>query len=94
MKITPHTISVSRTAIETGLWHIERYLMDKYGLRQAQVDMAPLKWYIGTDRAPLDFVRLVLGAKPFMVARKLHEGGSYDEAIKRLKRYLRWDDDL
>ena len=79
-------ISISRTAIETGLWAIQRYLMQHYGVDQSYRDMAPLNWYM--ERASLDFIRAVLTAKPFMIARKLHMGGSYDEVIKRLKIYL------
>lgn len=91
MKIKCNPISISATAIETGLWHIERYLMDKYGGQQASVDCAPLKWYINTGRAPLDFIRLVLNAKPFMIGRKLHEGGSYEDAINRVAKYIGWE---
>lgn len=81
-------ISINRTSIETGLWAIQRYLMQRYGVDQSYQDIAPLQWYIYTDRASIDFTRAVLTAKPFMVARKLHMGGSYDEVIRRLKIYL------
>ena len=79
-------ISINRTSIETGLWAIQRYLMQRYGVDQSYRDMAPLNWYM--ERASLDFIRAVLTAKPFMIARKLHEGGSYDEVIERVKAYL------
>lgn len=75
-------------AVQEGLWRIERYLIDRYGMDQAEQDVSPLAWYIGTGRASVDFIRAVLAAKPFMIARKLHEGGSYDEAMARVKKYL------
>ena len=81
-------ISINRTSIETGLWAIQRYLMQRYGVDQSSQDIAPLEWYIYTDRASIDFTRAVLTAKPFMIGRKLHEGGSYDEVIERVKAYL------
>lgn len=81
-------ISVNRVSIETGIWHIQRYLMERYGVDQAEQDVAPLAWYIGTGRASVDFIRAILTGKPFMIARKLHEGGTYDEVIQRVKDYL------
>ena len=93
MKITSHALHISQTMIECGIWHIKRHLMFKFGERTADIDIAPLAWYINTGRAPLDFIRLVLEAKPFMIARKLHEGGSYEEAIQRVKKYLNWDEE-
>jgi len=88
MKFKLKPISTNATSIETGLWAIQRYLMQRYGVDEAAQDVAPLKWYINTGRAPLEFTRMLLNAKPFMVARKLHEGGSYDEAIQRIKDYI------
>lgn len=89
MEMRSKDIHISRTLIETGLWHIERYLLQKYGSSQAAQDIAPLKWYIGTGRASVDFIRAaLLIAKPFMIGRKLHQGGSYDEVIRRLTDYL------
>lgn len=81
-------ISVNRTSIETCLWHIERHLIDKYGPTEAGVEIAPLRWYIYTGRASTDFIRALMKAKPFMVARKLHMGGSIQEAVDRIKKYI------
>lgn len=92
MQITQHTISISPVAVETGLWHIQRNLMQKYGVDESYRDIAPLSWYIQTGRASCDFIRAVLTAKPFMIARKLHQGGSYDEVIQRIKDYIGYAD--
>ena len=86
--------SINATSIETGLWQIENYLIEKYGTRQASADMAPLRWYVSTGRASVPFLRLLITAKPFMVARKLHEGGSYQEAVDRVKKFLKWEENL
>ena len=91
MKFTLKPISINRVSIETGLWHIQRYLMGKYGVDQSYQDIAPLSWYIGTGRASVDFIRAVLTAKPYMIGRKLHEGGTYDEVLQRVKAYVGFD---
>lgn len=88
MEIKIKTVAISDTAVETGLWHIQRTLMEKYGCDTAERDMYPLHWYVGTGRASLDFLRKLLTAKPFMVARKLHMGGSDDEILQRIKKYI------
>lgn len=79
---------MSYTTIECAIWNIEYYLMRKYGCDTAGSDIAPLKWYITTGRASLDFLRLLIKAKPFMVGRTLHDAPSYDKAIDKLKNYL------
>ena len=76
------------TKIETGLWHIEWYLMQRYGVDTAKRDMDPIKWYIYTGRASVDVTNRLLCAKPFMVGRLLHKGGSYDEIIRRVLSYI------
>ena len=88
MQIKSKYAYVSQTVIDSGLWHIYRYAMNHYGTHAADFDTAPLYWYIHTGRASGDFLLKVFNAKPFMIARKLHEGGSYDEAIARIKKYV------
>lgn len=85
------TLPINKTSIETGLWHIQCHLMMKYGTDQAYHDMLPLHWYINSGRASIDFLRLLLGAKPYMVARKLHQGGSDQAVIDRIKSYLGYE---
>lgn len=86
-------ISINRVSIETGLWAIQRYIMQRYGVDQSAQDIAPLAWYIETGRANVEFIRAVLTAKPFMIGRKLHEGGTYDEVIQRVKDYIGYKED-
>ena len=77
-------ININRTAIDTCIWSIKRYMMKKYGCDSANALFAPLEWYVTTDRASLDFLRWLLSAKTFVIARSLARGGSYDDAISRL----------
>ena len=91
---TVKPISINATSIETGLLAIYRCLIKKYGLEVAGADMAPLYWYVYTCRAPIDFLRSLLEAKPFMIARKLHASGSYEEALTRVKKHIKWEDML
>ena len=79
---------VNSTAIDAYLWNVLMYGMGKYGVDNANSDIAPLTWYIHTDRASADFLRKLIASKPYMVARKLHNGGSYDETIDRIKKYI------
>ena len=91
MKITSHPVYISSTLIDSTVWHIKKSIMDKYGYYQADADIAPLRWYINSGRATLEFLHKLVEAKPFMIGRKLHEGGSYEEAIERVCKYLRYE---
>lgn len=82
--------SISRLSVENGLYAIQRRLIDRYGYDQSVRDMDPLNWYVSTGRASSAFLRLLLEAKPFMIARKLHEGGSVQDVVDRIKTYLHY----
>lgn len=81
---------LSKTVIDCGIWHIQRYLIEKYGCTIAENDMYPLKWYIGTGRASCPYLIALLNAKPYMIARKLHQGGSVQEVLDRVSEYIGW----
>lgn len=83
-------VAVSATSIEEYLWKVQHYLMLRHGASVAAFSVAPLRWYVDTGRASLPFLHALLAAKPFMIARRLHEGqyGSYDRAIEIIKEYL------
>lgn len=70
------------------IWEVRHRLMLKYGRVESLIDIAPLTWYIETGRDSADFLRALLSCKPFMIARKLHEGGSYEEVMRRVKEYI------
>lgn len=81
-------VSIDYISVDNYLWEVRRRLMHKYGTNESYIDVAPLAWYIGTGRASTDFLRALLSCKPFMIARKLHEGGSYEEVIRRVNEYI------
>lgn len=86
-------IDISNTAVEGRLWDIRLYLGRKYGYDETAQNIAPLSWYIGTGRASLDFLRAFMATKPFMIARKLRAGGTYEEVIRRIKEYIKYEED-
>lgn len=75
---------MNSTELETLLWSIQREDMMRHGCSQAERDMAPLLWYINTGRAPTEFLRKLKQARPCLIARDLHKGGSYEEAVNRV----------
>ena len=83
---------ISKSKIDNFLWEVEKVLMNRYGVDVAQRDMSTLYWYINTGRACVEFLNLLVKAKPFMVARRLHNGGSDEEIIKRVKYLIGFDD--
>ena len=91
MKITVKDIYINQKTIECCLWHIQRGLMEKYGMNQSERDMEPLKWYISTGRASVLFIDKLINSKPFMVGRKLHHGGSTEEVIDRVCEYIGYE---
>ena len=60
-------------------------LMEKYGTMAADREIAPLVWYIETGRASTPFLEKLIAKKPYIVARRLHAGGSDMEIITRVK---------
>ena len=79
---------ISKNAINDCIWEIQKILMKKYGCTAADREIAPLIWYINTGRASTPFLKKLIDAKPFMVARRLHAGGSDTEIINRVKAYI------
>jgi len=84
-------MNINYMAIDSAVWNIKAILMRKYGSAAADRDIAPLAWYITTGRASTGFLHLLLEAKPFMIARKLHQAGSYDDAIKAICNYIHYE---
>ena len=79
---------VNKNSIDNCLWNIQKILMKKYGCTAADREIAPLIWYINTGRASTPFLKKLINAKPFMIARKLHMDGSDVEIINRVKAYI------
>lgn len=76
--------------IECGMWNIKRYMMFKWGCDAADREFYPLEWYVATGRASTTFLHKLFDAKPFMIGRLLHKGGSVDDAISRIKEYINY----
>ena len=75
--------------VDEHTWKVYRYLMRKYGTKIADIDIYPLRWYINTGRASAAYLRAFLSVKPYMVGRKLHNGGgSHDDALARVNDYI------
>ena len=91
MMINPRYTFISSTMIDDYLYRIESYLTQHHGSSIAYLDIDPLRWYIRTGRASTQFLGLLLQKKPYMIARKLHDGGSTDEAVQRIKDYIGFD---
>ena len=83
-----------QTTYESALWMIERSLRQRYGIDQAERDLDPLAWYVRTGRASTEFIKRLASAKPFMVARRLQEGGSYEDAIRRVKKLIGYTEEV
>ncbi len=79
---------MSYTEIENYIYEVQRCLVVKYGSRRAMVDIDPLVWYVTTGRAPVSFLKALLGKSPYLVARRLHQGGSHQEVVYRLCKFL------
>ena len=85
---TTKSPKIDRLSVDNFLWSVQRCLMLKHGTEASYAEIAPLEWYISTGRASCEFLRLLVSAKPFMLARKLHQGGTYEEALARIKKYI------
>ena len=91
MNITSTTKYISRTLIDNYLNDIYTYLSGQYGWHVAERDMYPLKWYINSGRASLAFLGKMIDKKPYMIGRKLHQGGSYEDAVNRICSYIGYE---
>jgi len=80
--------AVTQTAIDCTINMILRESMNRYGVDQAYRDIALLTWYINTGRASVEFLRNLIESKAYLIARRLHKGGSDDEVLARLREYF------
>ena len=94
MTITSRTTHVSDALIDMFLWNVRHYLERKYGSREAERMSDPLFWYVRTNRASLDFLGKLIEKKPYLIGRVLAKGGSYDEAIQRVKNYIGYREEV
>lgn len=74
--------------VDDKLWQVQMYLAKSMSFDEAERTVYPLRWYVNTGRASVPFLKALLSAKTYMVARKLSVGGSVDECIARVRKHL------
>lgn len=80
---------LSYTAINKKMHEIRMELWKKTGSSvRGDSLMYPLVYYVNTGRASAEFLKRLINAKTFMIVRKLQSGGSDQEIMKRIKKYL------
>lgn len=79
---------VSRTLIDLTERRVLAYMMPRYGVDASIREYDPLRWYIDTGRASGEFILAVCNTRPYIIGRMLHKGGSYQEAVERIRGYL------
>ena len=80
---------MSYTQIDSRLWDVQMWLVRQGWSFDTALGMVdPLRWYIWTGRASIDFLHRFCDAKVFVIGRQLQKGGSYDEVIARVKKKL------
>lgn len=57
--------------------------------RIAQNSSSALVWYVSTGRADTEFIKSLLCCKPSEIAKISLKGGTYDETINRIKRFVK-----
>ena len=80
-------------AIENKLHDIQQRACHYSDTATSERAIAPLAWYVGTDRAPLDFLRALCNAQSHQVttiAKRLlkHAGGDYSDALNSIREYI------
>lgn len=84
---------MSYRMIEDYLWKVRYYLMRNYGTQNAEFMMYPVNWYIRSGRASLDFLKLMMRKRPYLIGRVLHDAESctVDETMERLCKYIGYE---
>ena len=77
--------------IDDTIWSIQKEIMKRHGVDAAYRETAPIEWYIITGRASAEFLRLLKSARPLLIARDCHKGGSYEEVINRVCKRLGYE---
>lgn len=86
-------VRLSRTAIDNTIIDIERKMWKKCSVNTSFACIAPLTWYIGTDRASCEFLKLFINMterQKSTVANKLIKArcGDYNKIINDICNYL------
>lgn len=80
-------------SIDNKIYDIQQRVYHYSDLNTAERAIAPIVWYVYTNRAPSDFLRDLCATNNKQVttiAKRLlkYAGGSYDDAIDSIRSYL------
>lgn len=80
---------IDRVSIDSYVWEVQKALI-RYGLSvdESEIAVYPLQWYVCTGRASVAFLHKMVETKPFLVARRLRNGGSHDEMLDRVRKLI------
>ncbi len=83
-----YTINVY--SIEEYLWDTRKAMWKTISVNDSSNAIYPLKWYIGTGRASLEFLKKLIQVKPFVMARFLIkiQDNSVDAAVDLIKKKI------
>lgn len=80
---------IDRVSIDAYIWEVQKTLI-RYGFSvdESEIAVYPLRWYVCTGRASVAFLHALVDTKPFLVARRLKDGGSHDEMLDRVRKLI------
>ena len=87
-------VNLSCQSVDSALWSIKERLFRICGsVNEANAAIDPLSWYIGTNRASLDFLYALINCTPLQfttIARRLskHCRGDYRMIINSISSYI------
>jgi len=84
------TYTINVYGIEEYLFDTRKAMWKTISVNDSNNVIYPLKWYIGTGRASLEFLRKMVQVKPFVMARFLLkiQDNSVDAAVDLIKRKI------
>lgn len=91
--------SVCRTTIQNTLWAIEDAIKAEneknfvFDYNSVCRTIAPLEWYITTDRAPTEFLEIFVNTgkrQHTAIAKRLVKAGTDEEAINAVCKFLKF----
>lgn len=85
---------MSATKIDNYILSVWSSIAKKHGASVADREISVLSWYIHSGRASIEFLKKLTAAKPFLIARRIHKGGSDLEIIARIKKCIGYEDTL
>lgn len=90
-KITYNPDSIAFYNMENYCYEVARLIREKSDITidRSHNMIYPLWHYIVSGRASTDFCKALMKTKPYMVARRIAQGGSDDEIMERIKKLVK-----